>query len=92
MAAAVHKVEQAKYWVSLKQKYGNPALPARSKAAVEEQMTACFKSMYSPPGRQLVAMVQAGCEEEVGLSPLQTHILLSPTLKHVLVGLQDLHR
>lgn len=67
MAATLHKVEQAKYWACLKQKHSNPALPARGKAAVEEQMAACLKSMRGPPGKELASMVQAGCEEEVCL-------------------------
>ena len=65
MATTLHKIEQAKYWASLKQQHNNPSLHARGKAAVEEQMAACFKSMYKPPGKELAAMVQAGCEEEV---------------------------
>jgi len=65
VATTLHKIEQAKYWVSLKQKHSNPSLHARGKAAVEEQMAACFKSMYKPPGKELAGMVQAACEEEV---------------------------
>ena len=65
MATTLHKIEQAKYWASLKQQHNNSSLHARGKAAVEEQMAACFKSMYKPPGKELAAMVQAGCEEEV---------------------------
>ena len=91
MATALHKVEQAKYWASLKQKYGKPALPARSKAAVEEQMTACFKSMYGPPGRQLLAMLQAGCEEEVMLLLVPVTCAFAIT-QQVLVELHGLQR
>ncbi|DBA83649.1 hypothetical protein WJX77_008334 [Trebouxia sp. C0004] len=64
VARTLHKIEQAKYWASLKQKHSNPSLHARGKAAVEEQMAACFKSMYKPPAKELAGMVQAGCEEE----------------------------
>ncbi len=65
MATTLHRIEQAKYWANLKQKHSNPSLHVRGKAAVEEQMAACFKSMYKPPGKELAGMVQAGCEEEV---------------------------
>ena len=65
VAATLHKVEQAKYWVSLKRQHSSPGLPARAKAAVEEQMTACVKCMQAPPAKELIAMVQAACEEEV---------------------------
>ena len=65
MAITLHRIEQAKYWANLRQKHCNPSLHARGKAAVEEQMADCFKSMYKPPGKELASMVQAGCEEEV---------------------------
>lgn len=65
VAITLHRIEQAKYWANLRQKHCNPSLHARGKAAVEEQMADCFKSMYKPPGKELASMVQAGCEEEV---------------------------
>ncbi len=74
VAKTLHKIEQAKYWANLKQQHSNPLLHVRGKAALKEQMTACFKSMYKPPGKELASMVQAGCEEEVG------HLLASELL------------
>ena len=64
-ATILHKIEQAKYWGSLKRTHDDPSLPKRGKHAVQEQMAACLKSMQAPPSQELVSVVQAACEEEV---------------------------
>lgn len=63
----MHRLEQAKYWSGLKQRHNSQVLASKQRSAIEGQMANCMRSTQAPPAAELVAMVQAGCEEEVCL-------------------------
>lgn len=65
VATTLHRLEQAKYWAGLKQRHSNPNLAAKQRSAIEGQMADCMRSTAAAPAKELVAMVQAGCEDEV---------------------------
>lgn len=67
MATTLHRLEQAKYWSDLKQRHSSQVLAAKQRSAIEGQMADCMRSTDAPPAAELVAMVQAACEEEVCL-------------------------
>lgn len=65
VASTVHRLEQAKYWSNLKEKHNSHSLAAKQRSAIEEHMVDCMRSADAAPAAELLAMVQAGCEEEV---------------------------
>ena len=67
VATTLHRLEQAKYWSGLKQRHNSQVLASKQRSAIEGQMANCMRSTQAPPAAELVAMVQAGCEEEVCL-------------------------
>ena len=67
VATILHRLEQAKYWSGLKQRHNSQVLATKQRSAIEGQMADCMRSTEAPPAAELVAMVQAGCEEEVCL-------------------------
>lgn len=77
VATTLHRLEQAKYWSGLKQKHSNQNLASKQRSAIEGQMADCMRSTEAPPAAELLAMVQAGCEEEVGHSLPQSLLELT---------------
>lgn len=90
MATTLHRLEQAKYWSDLKQRHTSQVLAAKQRSAIEGQMADCMRSTEAPPAAELVAMVQAACEEEVcpiarkGFSSWCSHCYTIYTLLHYL--------
>ena len=65
VASTLHRLEQAKYWSNLKEKHNSQSLAAKQRSAIEGQMADCMRSADAAPAAELLAMVQAACEEEV---------------------------
>ena len=70
VARTLHRLEQAKYWSELKQRHSSRSLAAKQRSAVEGQMADCMRSTHAAASAELLAMVQAGCEEEVCTSSM----------------------